>query len=97
LKLCHRCGGAWVSERRIPARAETCESCGWDLHCCLNCKFHAPGKPGDCFSPTIEPVLDKEKSNFCDEFVFADDKGSKDNNKAEEKSRNTWDSLFDGD
>jgi len=50
----------------------TCESCHFDLHVCLSCKFYLPGKPNDCFIPNIDQVIDKEKNNFCEEFVYHD-------------------------
>ena len=49
-----------------------CESCNFDLHVCLSCKFYSPGKPNDCCIPNIDKVIDKEKNNFCDEFVYND-------------------------
>jgi hypothetical protein len=45
-------------------------------------------------SPTIEPVLDKEKANFCGEFEFAEDKGPENDNDSGQESREAWDSLF---
>ena len=67
------------------------------MHCCLNCKFHSPGKPNDCISPTVERVLDKEKSCFCDEFDFAEDRAPKNDDDARRKGKNAWDNLFGDD
>ena len=94
MKLCHKCGEAWVSEHRIPGRTETCSKCGYDLLCCLDCRFYAPGRPNDCMSPTVQLVLDKEKANFCDEFEFADDRGPEKDDGSRQESKNSWDNLF---
>ncbi|UCD58775.1 MAG: hypothetical protein JSV16_06620 [Candidatus Hydrogenedentota bacterium] len=94
MKLCHKCGTAWISEQRFPGRTETCTKCGCDLHCCLNCRFYDPYAPNQCKSPTTELVLDKEKANFCDEFEFAEDRGPEDKQAAREKSKEAWDRLF---
>ncbi len=94
MKLCHRCGEAWISEQRFPGRTETCARCGYDLHCCLNCKLYVPGKPNDCMSPTVEGVLDKEKANFCDEFDFAEDRKPENHADARQESKDAWDNLF---
>ena len=50
----------------------TCENCNFDLHVCLGCKFYLPGKPNDCFMPDIDKITNKEKNNFCEEFVYHD-------------------------
>lgn len=94
MKLCHKCGEPWVSERRIPGRTETCVGCSYDLHCCLNCMLFAPGRPNDCMSPTVDPVLDKEKANFCGEFEFAEDRGPEKDDDSRENGRDAWDKLF---
>ena len=42
------------------------------LRCCLHCGFHAPGTYNECKEPQAERVVEKERSNFCDYFVFRD-------------------------
>jgi len=94
VKLCHKCGAAWISKERFPGRTETCIECGYDLHCCLNCKLYDPHAPNECKSPTTELVLDKEKANFCDEFEFAEDKRVQDQGDKRHESRDAWNKLF---
>lgn len=94
MKLCHRCGAEWVSERRLPGRTETCAECGYDLHCCLNCKLYDPAAPQQCKSPTVELVADKEKANFCDEFEFVEDTGPQKDDAKKERSKDAWNKLF---
>lgn len=63
---CYKCEEK-IEEEKIGFRA-TCPKCGYDLHICKNCRFYQEGKPRDCNIPNIEPVIDKEKYNFCEEF-----------------------------
>jgi hypothetical protein len=69
MKRCHRCQKELTIKDRI-GRAETCPSCGADLKCCRNCVFHDAGVYNQCREPQAERVLEKERSNFCDYFLF---------------------------
>ncbi|MBN1915190.1 MAG: hypothetical protein JW769_04810 [Parachlamydiales bacterium] len=55
-------------EKKVPFRAE-CFQCSSDLHVCKNCAYYSVGKPNDCLIPDTEPVYDREKHNFCEEFM----------------------------
>ena len=71
MKKCHKC--LKDLEIKTPVgRKDVCPSCGSDLRCCLNCGFHAPGTYNECKEPQAERVVEKERSNFCDYFVFRD-------------------------
>jgi hypothetical protein len=59
-----------VTAARIHIRDE-CPSCSRDLHICLNCEFYDAGAYQQCRESIKEPVLDKEKTNFCDFFQAA--------------------------
>ena len=48
---------------------DTCDNCGVDLHVCRNCKYYLVGKPNDCIVPNTEYIADREKFNFCEDFV----------------------------
>jgi hypothetical protein len=69
---CHACGTPWVSEKKQPAVKEFCERCSAYLHCCLNCRFHDPGRHNECLVPNTDWVGDRAGANFCDEFTFRD-------------------------
>jgi hypothetical protein len=70
MKSCHACKEAWDgAPGSQPGQAEICVKCGADLHCCLNCSLFDHSSY-ICTSRTTEPVKDKEKRNFCDEFTF---------------------------
>lgn len=69
MKCCHACGADLGAPPGI-GRADTCLHCGADLHCCLNCRFDAPGHHNDCLETQAERVLDRARGNFCDYFAF---------------------------
>jgi hypothetical protein len=72
MKECHACGQAWDgSPGSQPGRDETCVKCGSDMHVCLNCRLHDPSANRECTSISTEPVKNKEKRNFCEEFMMA--------------------------
>jgi len=96
MKRCHKCGAPWMSEKKQPAVKEYCENCTAYLHCCKNCRFHAPSRHNQCQIGTTEWVGDREGANFCDEFEFADaDTQGKDTAKSA-KAKDALDSLFGG-
>jgi len=63
---CYQCEEK-ITESKIGFHA-ICPKCGRDLHICKNCRFYQEGKPHDCLIPNIEPINDKEKGNFCEDF-----------------------------
>jgi hypothetical protein len=71
MPCCHSCKKPIETGDRI-GRADTCPHCGTDLHCCLNCRFYDSGSHNKCREPQSERVVDKETSNFCDYFSFAE-------------------------
>jgi hypothetical protein len=75
-------------------RFDVCPYCGADLHICMNCKFYDEFAHNKCKEPQSEYVSNKEKSNFCEYFVFAEVKDlrySQSNAKdAKERFRNLF-------
>lgn len=63
-------------------RSDTCSHCGRDLHCCLQCKFYDPGSYNECKEVSAERVVGKERTNFCDYFIFNGSKESEFGKKA---------------
>ena len=61
--FCHK----EITVNRIHFRDE-CPACGRDLHICLNCEFYDFHVYRQCRESVREPVLDKEKANYCDFF-----------------------------
>ncbi len=71
MKRCHKCFKGLEIKTPV-GRREICPFCGADLHCCLNCTFYLMGNYNDCREPQAERVIQKDRSNFCDFFVFRD-------------------------
>ena len=71
MKKCHKCLKDLEIKTSVGGK-DVCPSCGSDLRCCLNCTFYAPGTYNECKEPQAERVIEKERSNFCDYFVFRD-------------------------
>jgi len=72
---------------------EECESCGSDLHVCLNCAHHDPGAHNQCREPGAEHVADRERANHCE--WFRPGEGGGDRVAAErDRSRTALDALF---
>ncbi len=45
-----------------------CSHCDTDLHTCLGCRYHSPGKPNDCLVPGTEWIKTRAAMNYCEEF-----------------------------
>jgi hypothetical protein len=71
MKSCHACLKGLEIKTPV-GRREICPFCGSDLHCCLNCVHYYIGSYNDCREPQAEKVIEKNRSNFCDFFVFRD-------------------------
>ncbi len=67
--VCHSCRKE-ISVPRIIGRRDMCPVCGDDLRCCRNCRFYDERAYNQCRESQAERVLEKERSNFCDYFVF---------------------------
>ncbi len=72
---CAKCGRLQEESAfsKISFRAE-CTGCGASLHSCVHCKYYQVGLPNDCKVPGTERVIDKEASNFCEEFAPTSEK-----------------------
>jgi len=71
MKVCHRCKKELEVGNRV-GRKETCPFCGTDLRVCLNCRFYDVSAYNQCREPQAERVVDKDRSNFCEYFVFGE-------------------------
>ena len=71
MKYCHKCSAPWEGLNQ-PGSRDICLKCRADLHACLNCGFYDVSKSNQCFANVEDPVIYKDRSNFCDEFRFAE-------------------------
>ncbi len=93
MKICHACKRTLEIGKDIGRRDE-CPFCSADLHCCLNCRFYDRTAPKQCKEPMAELVKEKEKSNFCDYFVFAESDASGNSGCMAEHARAALNDLF---
>ena len=93
---CHACGVAWNSSVS-PGRTETCQGCRAELRCCLNCISYDARAAEQCRDRRADPVLDKDRGNFCEFFQFATRSWSAPAlaTSREQAARDTLKSLFD--
>lgn len=96
MHVCHNCGREWVSEKRQPGFKEYCEGCDAYLHCCLNCRFHEPGRHNECQIPNTDWVSDRAGANFCDQFEFKEAGAGAGNQQTTRKARQQFDQLLGG-
>lgn len=89
--MCWKCGTKIPFETAI-YRDSVCSSCGADIKVCKNCQFYQEGAHYDCHETIDEPVLDKEKANFCEFFKYAENAVTK--KKSSEDAKNQFKNLF---
>lgn len=92
MKVCHRCGKELVIPR-VVGRKDVCPDCRADLRCCLNCTFYDDRVYNQCRELQAERVLEKDRSNFCDYFVYRE--ADSERKSGEKKTaRDKLESLF---
>ncbi len=96
MNICYKCQAIIDKEDiELLSRNDSCQICGFDLHCCLNCQLYDIFSYNDCKEIQAETLTDKEKANFCDFFKFKETGNaiSSDKNKFQNKE-NPLDDLF---
>ena len=68
-KHCYNCGKEWSLDGQ-PGRSESCHNCNEDLRICLNCIFYDSSVAHQCKERRAEPIMEKNRSNFCEFFDF---------------------------
>jgi hypothetical protein len=92
MKVCSLCGKKIQTDNYF-SRKTTCPACGGDLHICMNCKFYSESSHNKCIETKAEFQRTRDKSNFCDYFVFRESSSaSAANEKVDAKKR--LDDLF---
>ena len=72
---CWRCANPLGELPRPVPRAETCRSCGADLHVCRMCRFHDPTNSRGCRELVADDVRDRERSSFSGYFELSPNAG----------------------
>src|SRR5438876_7304794 len=66
---CQFCGAPVTIAEPIGREAQ-CDSCGHDLRCCRNCRHYDPRYNNSCTETMADPVVEKDRRNFCEYFYF---------------------------
>lgn len=53
----------------VVGRRDECPQCHADQHSCRNCGHYDPKSYNECREPSAEVVKEKDRANFCDQFV----------------------------
>ena len=71
-RSCAQCGTLVVlAPGQSVGRTEVCDSCGADLHACVQCAHYDESSYNECREPQADRVVDKERSNFCEYFSMS--------------------------
>lgn len=92
---CHQCGAAVRIDEPLARDAE-CESCGADLRCCLNCRHYDTALNNSCRETQADPVVEKNRRNFCEFFSFTREPFVKAGSGREAEARKRLEGLFRG-
>ncbi|OGS22442.1 MAG: hypothetical protein A2252_01230 [Elusimicrobia bacterium RIFOXYA2_FULL_39_19] len=93
MKYCHKCLTP-QEESGQPGFKTNCEKCSSDLHVCLNCRFYDTHQPYQCAEHIQEPVADKARFNFCEQFMFADKPLPDKKENPVPKAKQQWEKIF---
>ena len=93
MKKCYFCGKELDIGDTV-GRHETCIHCHRDLRCCLNCALYDPHASNHCREPQSEEIRERDRSNFCDFFIFSDRDTNNVNGSEVNKAKEEWDRLF---
>jgi len=90
---CYKCGTLLPYEpRQKIMRGDECPKCSVSIRSCKFCLHFEPSAYNQCREMIAERVLDKDKANFCNYFVF--DLNSSNSDKKLEEQVNSANSLF---
>jgi len=95
--FCWKCGTEieLAGSARV-LKTDSCPSCDWDLHVCLNCRFYDPSAHNQCSETQAEWVGDKEKANYCDYFEPSKASRPAQRSRSSEDVKSALDKLFGG-
>jgi hypothetical protein len=94
--VCQHCGTSINLSEPIPRDAE-CSGCGRDLRACIQCRHYDPALNNSCRETEAEPVVEKERRNFCE--FFAPARGARpkaDDSSRQAQARAKLEALFGG-
>lgn len=93
MKICFFCKKEIAIEDKV-GRTEACPFCRSDLHSCFNCRFYDEKTYNQCSEPQAERVVEKDKANFCEFFLFRDTSSASSQEDARKNAKEQLDALF---
>jgi len=69
---CRHCGTPITIGEPIPRDAE-CSGCGKDVRACVQCRHYDPALNNACRETMADPVVEKERRNFCEYFSLSNE------------------------
>ncbi len=96
--MCYYCGEP-AGNIKV-TRESLCSICQKELKVCLNCRFYDEGAHWDCKENISEQVIEKDRANFCEFFMYVDRVDEKYQQKLKkdlEEARNKFLKLFGND
>jgi hypothetical protein len=95
---CFRCGASLASLSLPLSRRDECPDCSAHLHVCRMCRHFDLAAVNQCLEDDAEEVRDKERVNFCEWFVPAENAFDAAAKAEADRARQSLDALFgDGD
>lgn len=92
--VCWRCGASLKDIPHPIGRLAQCPACRAELHCCRLCRFYGPELRYGCHHDRADPVLDKNKANFCSHFRPRPDAYSPPDDSRQQAALTELDALF---
>ncbi len=93
MKICALCKKE-IEVDKYFSRKSACIHCEGDLHICLNCRFYSKTAHNKCIEPKAEFLRVRDKTNFCDYFVFRESSARTDSEGKSEDARRKFHDLF---
>ena len=91
---CWKCGAPLVDLPLPVGRSEYCRACRAEVHVCRMCRFYDLSKAKQCAEPVADPVLSKERANYCAYFEPVTGRFRR-GDPAADSARTALDALFD--
>jgi hypothetical protein len=91
---CFRCGASLASLSLPLSRRDECPECSAHLHVCRMCCHFDTAAVHQCLEDDAEEVGDKERVNFCEWFVPAENAFDPAAKAEAERAKQSLDALF---
>ncbi len=92
--VCFRCGASLASLTLPLSRRDECPECSAHLHVCRMCRHFDAAAVRQCLEDDAEDVSDKQRLNFCEWFVAAEDTFDSAAKAAADRAKQSLEALF---